>query len=115
MALLSPKSLRLVRLPVDRISVIRPAERAAQAEAAPERLILADDPDPGDIHVRAVEKAAIEIGDAVKLGAIDCSAGVLPVAVVIGRDAEAAGQAVGIVERDDGAVALVKRSKCTDE
>src|SRR5262249_18830971 len=52
------------RLAVERVFAVGEAHRATKAEATPQRIVLADQIDPGHVDMRAIQEVVIEVGDA---------------------------------------------------
>ena len=94
------------QLAVDGIAVVGPAQRAADPEAAPKLLRLACQLGAGDIDIGAVEEVVVEIGDAVDMRAARLARAVLPLALIVGGEAEAADQAVAAAVGDQRRIGI---------
>lgn len=88
------------QLAMDGIAVIGPAQRAADPEAAPKLLRLAGHPGAGDVDIGAVEEVVVEVGYAIDMRAAGLARFVLPIALIVGGETEAAGQAVAAAVGD---------------
>lgn len=94
------------QLAVDGIAVVGPAQRAADPEAAPKLLRLAGHPGAGDVDIGAVEEVVVEVGDAVDMRAARLARLVLPLALIVGGETEAAGQAVAAAVGDQRRIGI---------
>jgi hypothetical protein len=97
------------QLAMDGIAVVGPAQRSADAQPGPQLLRLAGQLGAGDIDIGAVEEVVVEIGDAVDMRAARLARAVLPLALIVGGEAEAAGQAVAAAVGDQRRIGIGER------
>src|SRR5690554_3544144 len=95
-------------LAVDRIFVVVPVVRAANAKTTPPAVVFAGKVCPRDIDTGAVQKFMVEIGYAVNVGSVLHAFGILPAIAIFQGNAETALQAVAAFQTDRSAEGIRK-------
>src|SRR5690606_11864990 len=88
------------RFTIKRIAPVIPAQRSAQSDTAPERLIAACKARAGNIDIRTIEEIIVEVGDAIDTRPAQLAKAVYPLMLIITGQTEPAKQAISVIRRN---------------